>query len=180
MQIHVDVRNAAEITAAFANAPTVVLDELETAMESAVAYLARESAENTPTAAGTLRSGWITRVDVVAQLDAVFGRVSNPLPYALPVELGTKPHYPPLAPLINWAEQKLHLYGPDAERAARGIQRKIGRYGSPGMGMAHYALADGRSTIEAEFADAAVRIRNRIAAGGGGTGGGAAPGGVPA
>lgn len=173
MQIHVDVRNAAQITAAFANAPAMVLDELATAMNSAVAYLARESAENTPTAAGTLRSGWITSVDVLAAADQVVGRVTNPLPYALPVELGTKPHFPPLAPLINWVEQKLHLAGPEAESAARGIQRKIGRYGSPGMGMAHYALADGRATVQAEFAEAAQRIRNRIAAADDGAGGAA-------
>lgn len=180
MEIRIDVANAAQISAAFGRAPAMVLDELETTMGNITAYLARESMENTPTAAGTLRSAWITRVDVIAQLDAVYGRVTNPLPHALPVELGTKPHFPPLAPLINWAEQKLHLYGEEAEAAARGIQRKIGRYGSPGMGMAHYALADGRSTIAAEFQECAQRIKVRLAAGdGSGAGTGAVnPGGA--
>ena len=89
MDVRIDVTNAAQISAAFARAPEMVLDELETTMGNITAYLARESAENTPTAAGTLRSGWITRVDVIAQLDAVYGRVTNPLSYALPVELGT-------------------------------------------------------------------------------------------
>jgi hypothetical protein len=173
MEIRVDVANAEAISRAFLQAPAMVLDELELTMENVTLYLMREAQENTPTAAGTLRSGWTTQVDVIAQLDSVFGRVTNPLPYALPVELGTKPHFPPLAPLINWVEQKLNLYGDEAEGAARGIQRKIGRYGSPGFGMAHYALRDGRSTIAAEFEECAQRITARLAGGGAG---GNAPG----
>lgn len=171
MQVRVNVHDAEAIAAAFLHAPDIVLDELAVTMGNITSYLARESAENTPTAAGTLRSAWYTQVDTVMQLDAVFGRVGNPLPYALPVETGTRPHFPPIAPLINWVEQKLNLFGPEAEQAARGIQRKIGRYGSPGMGMAHYALADGRATIAAEFDECAQRIVARIGAQGGGAGG---------
>lgn len=174
MDIRIDMPSAQAITAAFVHAPAMVLDELAVTMETVTAYLQRETQENTPTAAGTLRASFITSVDVVSQLDAVFGRVSSPLPYALPVELGTKPHTPPLEPLINWVEQKLSLYGPEAEAAARGIQRKIARFGSIGHGMAHFALADGRSTIQAEFEACAKRIEARIAGAAGGRAGGAA------
>lgn len=163
MEIRISVPEAERITGAYARAPAMVLDELETTMGSVVEYLRRETAEGTPTAAGTLRSAWITSVDVIAQLDAVFGRITNPLPYALPVELGTRPHFPPIEPLINWVEQKLGLYGEEAEGAARGIQRKIGRVGSIGHGMAHFALRDARATIELEFADCAQRITQRLA-----------------
>lgn len=163
MEVRVQLDNAAVITRAFAQAPAMVLDELETTVGSLMAYLHRETAENTPTAAGLLRQAWITRVDVLAQLDAVFGRLTNPLPYALPVEVGTKPHWAPLAPLINWAEQKLHLAGDEAEAAARSIQRKIASRGTLARGMAHFALADARGTIEAEFADCAQRIKARLA-----------------
>lgn len=189
MQFAIQVPDAQAISAAFAAAPAMVLDELETTMGSLMLYLDRETRENTPTAAGTLRSAWFTRVDVVASLDAVFGRLTNPLPYALPVELGTRPHHPPLAPLINWVEQKLGIGEYDLAPArngrgpmtggeiARAIQRKIGRYGSPGMGMAHYALADARETIQAEFAECAQRIGARLEAmakGGGAVNGGPA------
>lgn len=164
MQLTLDVSTAAAVSGAFARAPEILLDELETAMGSSVAYLLRETQENTPTAMGTLRRSFISRVDVLASLDAVFGEVSSPLPYALPVELGTKPHYPPLEPLITWAEVKLSLADDEAEAAALAIQRKIGRVGTPGFGMAHFALADGRDTINGEFAAAAQRALLRIGA----------------
>lgn len=166
MQLSIDVGSAETITRAFLESPAIVMDELETAMGSALLYLDREARERTPTAAGTLRQAWITDVRAIASLEAVFGTLSNPLPYALPVELGTKPHYPPIEPLINWVEQKLGLYGDEAEAAARGIQRKIGLVGTPGYGMAHLALAHGRSTIHGEFEEAAQRIAARMAAAG--------------
>lgn len=162
MQIAFDIKAAVAITSAFAQAPEIVLDELETAMGSAVAYLQRETQENTPTAMGSLRQSFIGGVQVMALLDSVFGTVSSPLPYALPVEMGTKPHHPPLEPLINWVEVKLGLYGDEAESAARSIQRKIGRFGTPGYGMARFALIDGKDTIAAEFSDAAERIVARV------------------
>lgn len=162
MEIRIDVAGAEVISRAFLRAPAMVMEELADTMANVTTYLLRETQDGTPTAAGTLRSAWFT--DVQIEGSSVLGRVTNPLPYALPVELGTKPHYPPIAPLINWVEQKLNLYGPEAEGAALGIQRKIGRYGSPGMGMAHYALRDGRSTILAEFEECAQRITARLAA----------------
>lgn len=162
MQLSLDMTTAVAITAAWHAAPEIVLDELETAMGNAVLYLQRETQERTPTAMGTLRQSFIAGVDVVALLDSVFGTVGSPLPYAMPVEMGTKPHYPPLEPLITWAEVKLGLEGDEAESAALGIQRKIGRFGTPGHGMARYALIDGQSTIAMEFAEAAERIVARV------------------
>lgn len=162
MRIGLDVTTAAQLTAAFAKAPEIVLDELETAMGSAVAYLLRETQENTPTASGVLRRSFFGRVDVLASLGAVFGTVGSSLAYALPVELGTKPHYPPLAPLISWVEQKLGITGEEAEARALAIQRRIGLVGTPGYGMARFALLDGRDSIQAEFDDAAERIQARL------------------
>lgn len=139
-------------------------------MISSLLYLEGQTAERTPVNMGTLRRSYTSEVSQF--IDAVFGKMSSPLTYALPVEMGTKPHFPPMEPLINWVESKLGLYGDEAERAARGIQRKIGRFGTPGYGMARFALIDGQTTISAEFADAAERITARLASAGGA---GAAP-----
>jgi hypothetical protein len=32
----------------------------------------------------------------------VIGVVGSPLAYALPVEIGTRPHFPPVAAILDW------------------------------------------------------------------------------
>ena len=166
MELRLSIELAGALTRAFAQAPEIVLQELETATGSALAYLQSETAERTPTDLGTLRGAFVPAVYVSPGLDAVFSELANPLPYALPVEMGTRPHYPPLEPLVGWVERKLQLFGDEAESAARAIQHKIGLVGSPGAGMAHFALLDGRSTVEQEYRDALTRAMGRIAAAG--------------
>lgn len=165
MQATINLQAAETIGRAWASHPQLVIDELETAMLSALLYLEGQTAERTPVNLGTLRRSYTSSVSTF--VDAVFGIMSSPVSYAMPIEMGTRPHFPPLEPLINWVEAKLGLVGDEAEGAARGIQRKIGRFGTPGYGMARYALLDGRATIAAEFDDAAERILARLAALGG-------------
>jgi len=50
--------------------------------------------------------------------------------YAVFVHEGTKPHWPPLAPLETWVRRKLKKKGEEAEEIARGIQRHIGWHGT--------------------------------------------------
>lgn len=168
MQIAVDLRSAETISRAFFVNPEMVVDELETAMTSSMAYLDRETRERTPAASGLLRQAWISDVRVL--YDAVIGTLSNPLPYAIPVELGSKPHFPPVDAIQNWVELKLNLYGDEAEAAALAIARKIAQRGTLAAGMAHLALAHGRETVADEFRAAAQRIVARL--------GSAAPGGA--
>jgi hypothetical protein len=168
MRIVISAPAAAAITRAFAEAPELVMDELDTAMGNALTYLQGQVIERTPEHLGTLRSAFIP--SVTRLVDAVFGQLRNPLPYALPVEMGTRPHWPPYAPILAWVEAKLGLDGDEAESAATGIQRKIARFGTPGYGMVRFALIDGASTIVGEFEEAADRIVGRLA----GTAGGAA------
>lgn len=165
----VDIDSAREVSIAFAQAPAVVMDELETAMSSSLAYLYREAVERTPTAAGVLRRAYQT--EQFSAFSAVFGTLRNTLPYAMPVEMGTRPHFPPVAAIQAWVEVKLGLAGEEAESAAWAIARKISRFGTPGFGMVRYALQDGRETIEQEFRDAVTRITGRMAALAGGTSG---------
>jgi hypothetical protein len=161
MQVTISMEAAEVIGRAWATNPDLAMDELVTAMNGSLLYLVGQVRERTPTNQGHLRRSFDTKTTVF--MDAVFGEVNNPLTYAMPVEMGTRPHFPPLEPLIDWVEAKLGLYGSDAEGAARGIQRKIGRFGTPGYGMARYALIDGQDTIRAEFDDAAERITLRLA-----------------
>ena len=160
---------AAAIARAWGSHPELVMHELETAMISSLLYLKGQAAERSklrPDGQEGANRGHLARSfdhRVTMFMDAVFGDVTNPLSYALPVELGTRPHYPPIDPLIDWVEAKLGLAGEEAESAARGIQRNIGRRGSVGRFMARDALAAGGSSIQGEFEDAAERIVTKLA-----------------
>lgn len=181
MQVTVNVDDAMAMARGWAVAPDMVIEELETAMGSSLLYLQGQAAERSrerPDGLNGANRGLLARsfdTRMVSFIDAVFGEVTNPLSYALPVELGTRPHWPPLSPLIDWVEAKIGLVGDEAEGMARGIQRKIGARGSVGRFMARDALAHGVATVQQEFADAAERITQRLAAAGGpgGTGGAA-------
>lgn len=51
-------------------------------------------------------------------------------PHAKFVEFGTRPHFPPFAPIFEWAVRKLRLSEKDAKRVARAIQMKIAKDGT--------------------------------------------------
>ena len=50
--------------------------------------------------------------------------------YAVFVHEGTRPHFPPLAPLEVWVRRKLRVKGTEVTRVAKSIQYKIGRHGT--------------------------------------------------
>jgi len=50
--------------------------------------------------------------------------------YALTVETGSKPHYPPYKPLSLWLKRKLHVPISRLYIATKGLQRKIARFGT--------------------------------------------------
>ena len=63
--------------------------------------------------------------------DKVTGGIETANPYAAAVEYGTRPHFPPVAPLKLWVKAKLGITN-EAEitSAAYGIARKISKHGT--------------------------------------------------
>ncbi|MFA7254311.1 MAG: hypothetical protein WC107_07240 [Patescibacteria group bacterium] len=59
----------------------------------------------TPQCFGHLRNS--IGAETIVSADQILGHIKTSIPYALPVELGSKPHWPPLAPLILWVKRKL-------------------------------------------------------------------------
>lgn len=51
-------------------------------------------------------------------------------PHAAAVEFGTEPHFPPVGPLIGWAQRKLGLPLPKAKKAGNAIAWKIFHHGT--------------------------------------------------
>ena len=138
-------------------------DELLTAMTEVDALLQREVAENTPTAFGTLRSSIFSEERI--QGDGVLGVVGSPLEHAVYVELGTKPHFPPLEPLEDWVRVKFGLTD-DAQvkGAALAIARKIAARGTLAVGMFNRTFRYYQPQIERRFEQAVQRAVDRAQA----------------
>lgn len=62
--------------------------------------------------------------------EPVQGLLGTPAQHGLPVELGTKPHFPPVAPIQHWVERKLGYSGTEAASVAFLIARAISRRGT--------------------------------------------------
>ncbi|PWR17677.1 hypothetical protein DKG74_20530 [Zavarzinia aquatilis] len=131
--------NAEAIAAAFERAPEIVREEIEAGVYEASLLLERLVVEKTPTSgAGTLRES-IGALPVVFTGAAWEGGVGTALAYAAPVEEGSKPHMPPLAPLMDWVKRRLGVAPDEIEGVAQAIAWKIFHEGTK----AHHMFRDG-------------------------------------
>ncbi|MBF0416992.1 MAG: HK97 gp10 family phage protein [Magnetococcales bacterium] len=165
-RLQIDTGGLVDLVRRLEHAPDEVVGALKLAMMEALELLSSEAQERTPIASGVLRAS-IFPVMPQVQGDAVIGAVvssrdqtsgitlgmGSPLNYAVPVELGTKPHMPPLQPLIDWVKLKLGIRDPEErETVAQKIRWKIYRHGTPGHRMFLRALEVCKPRIDAIFA----------------------------
>lgn len=164
LNLTIGLQGGAELARAFAAAPEIVADELTAAAWEASLLLEREAQELTPTgvhgAAGL--KGSIAAKEPRVLADNVIGEVGTASPYAVPVELGTKPHFPPVQPLADWAQHKLGIPAADAYRVGFLIARKIARQGTQGAFMFTRAFDSNQAQVRRMFEAARARIARRI------------------
>lgn len=163
--VHIEFEGLAELQAAWAKAPDLVAEELTAAIWEASLYLQREVQEGTPVGATSL-----LRNSIIAQAperdgERITGEVTTGLSYAAPVEIGTRPHFPPIAPLQDWAVAKLGVSAEESRGVAFAIARKIAREGTQGAKMFERAFNEGREQVTAIVERAAVRVRDRLSQG---------------
>lgn len=161
IDIHLDTREAAFLAEAWRQAPEIVTAELLAAIWESELLIERETKERTPVgvgAGGGLRGSIAAREPKVLA-DAVIGEVGTALAHAIPVEIGTRPHFPPIQPLADWAVVKLGVPRDEARDVGFLIARKIAREGTEGAFMFTRAF----QAVRAQIDDAYVRARQRIA-----------------
>lgn len=151
----------------------IAREEMARSVEEALLLLEREMKENlTPEhgigATGLLRGSITHQMRGAALADGlgVAGTVGSSLNYALPVEIGTKPHFPPLAPLRDWVEKKLGVDPSRSEHVAFLVARKIAKRGTKGQRYAGRALDDNGDQVNQIVAGAVPRIVARLQGGG--------------
>lgn len=102
------------------------------ALAREVTSLLKDLRETLPAASGRLRDS--LQISLSQEDNTFRAKIRTDLPYALAVEKGTRPHRPPLAPLISWARGTPGLAGSekDGRRIAFLVARKITRVGTKG------------------------------------------------
>ena len=148
----------------FNEAPEIAEEETVATLWEALLLLEREVADRTPVgvggAAGLKGSIFASRPEVTDT--AVVGLVSSSMAHALPVELGTKPHFPPITPLRDWAEKKLGIDPGESKHVAFAIARKIAREGTKGAAMFQKAMQENEEQVLAMMENVVPRIMARM------------------
>ena len=160
----VTIKGLEEAVKTFQNADKIIQAEFKTAMNKSVLKVAAAAKKAAPVGvSGELRASISGKVTPMGAHD-VEGRVGSPLPYATYVELGTRPHYPPLEPLVLWVQRKLSPANDwQAVMIARAIQLKIGRIGTKGVKFFEAAIESTEDDINGYFDAALDKIVERLA-----------------
>jgi hypothetical protein len=149
-------------------ASRVIHEELDRAMNASVLHLKGQIVPLVPVGVTALLRGGVA-TSIAGEGVSLVGRVFDPVAYALPVELGSRPHFPPIPPIALWVRRKL---GISDEREARSvaflIARKISRVGTKPRLFFKRGFEAGKGRVVTFFADANARIVSRLTGGGGG------------
>lgn len=168
MKVELAVKGFDELVDLWIQAPELVHAEMTKAAWASSLRVEKEVRERTPKGANGFLAMSIAALEPVVIPGGVMGLVGTSLNYAEPVELGTKPHMPPIQPLIEWVEVVLGLEGEAAEQAAQSIAWKIAKKGTEGAFMFRDGFAASEDYIKRKFRQALANIRNSLA---GATGG---------
>lgn len=87
--------------------------EFKTSMTESVLFLQKSVADKTPVCSGALRHS--IGYDVEGSGLDLVGTVGTNLGYALPVETGAVPHFPPLGPIELWVKRVNFVDSSDKE-----------------------------------------------------------------
>lgn len=162
--------NIPELLAWIDAAPDMALDELKTGVEEAQVLFHRLVRDATPSS-GSEVSGQggahSLRASITAHLPqvipgGVIGIVGTSKEYALPVELGTRPHFPPIAPIELWVQTKLGLEGKEAKSVAIAIVKTIGKRGTKGAKMFQNTFNATEEQLKQILTQAVQRIADRM------------------
>jgi hypothetical protein len=109
----------------------VLDDELLQAYWKSTFTMQANIARLAPTATGLLRNSITSSTPRISTFGIV-GGVFSSLAYAIPVDTGSRPHFPPVKPLKDWVKIKFRIGYDDKanDRIAWGVARKIAREGT--------------------------------------------------
>lgn len=169
MQFRIDMSDVRATAELWRRAPEIMGEEMYRSVVEADKYIQGELQQNLPRGAAGLggAAGLAGSVATEEQrmADNVVGAVFSPLEYAVYVETGTRPHFPPIEPLEDWVQQKL---GIEDERERRSvaflIARKISVKGTPADGTWGRVHDLAEPYVERKLAEGVDRVLDRLGA----------------
>jgi len=161
MQLHISAAGLAALQRGFKEVPVYTRQQLLAGMVEATMLYEREVKEAFPSVSGLTRAGIFS--DAFSTPAGALGVVGSNSIAAAAVELGTKPHMPPVEPLEAWVVDKLGLAGKEARRVAFAIAMKIAKKGTKPQYPFRNTWKLQRLPIVAIFERAAGRIAARQA-----------------
>jgi hypothetical protein len=151
-----------QLQRALQEAPEVAERELTAAATEAVLLVEREVQERISVGATGLTRASVTG-DVMSTPVGPLGVVGSSQVSALFVELGTKPHMPPVAPLVPWVRNVLGVPAKDARNVAFLVARKIAVHGTPAQRPFGQAAEATQAEVVRIYEDAVGRMAGRLA-----------------
>ncbi len=161
--LRLDVSELETLRRAWRDAPDVVAEELARACAEGALLAEREIKERTPRGVTSALAGSISARPPRIDGASVSAAVSTSIAHAIPVELGTKPHFPPVAPIADWARYKLGVPADRAGSVAYLIARKIAARGTEGAFMFRDGAEAARPQVERFMSAAVGRVAERLA-----------------
>ncbi len=157
--IETDLSDLEELSKRF---PEASRDARVAKVTEAINLLEREVKINTPVGAGPINLRDTIHGKVGTSGKTVAGILGTPVEYGEPVELGTKPHFPPVGPLTFWVEKKLGYSGKEAESIAFAIAKTISKRGTKGAKMFKKALDENEAAVVRILREIPAEIIKRV------------------
>lgn len=154
--IEIDVRGDELLLRGLAAAQADIPDALERAMQQSLLLIEADARRTVKQDTRALMNSIHHRID--KQGDTIEGRVGPSLQYGIFVELGTRPHWPPRAPLEGWARRH-HI-------PVFLVQRAIARRGTRRAPFLLPAFESNKKAITDLFAKVGATVVNTIVRGG--------------
>lgn len=160
MKFSISAPALAQISEGLQRAPAMVTRELVTTMTDATMLLEREVKDAMPAVSGLTR-GSVTS-DAFSTPAGVLGVVGSTQVSAVALELGTRPHMPPVMALVPWVIEALGVEPKRAQRVAFLVARKIARVGTKAQKPFEKSLNATQPQVIRMFESAAHRISAQL------------------
>lgn len=160
--IEITAPGLAALQRGFEKAPVYTREALLAAMTDATQLLEREVKDAMPAVSGLTRASVTS--DAFSTPAGVLGVVGSASVAAVAVELGTRPHMPPIEPLIGWVQEKLGVSAQDARSVAFAVAMKIKRHGTKAQHPFRNTLDRQGAALSRIFEGAAQAVASHLAA----------------